>query len=850
MPVLPIASRRRARIALATSCLALLLMAVPVAGAQDWSGLLGGPGRTAQHPFPAPLALKVDGSVTAPQPYVGDNSQASLNAYYAAEVAAHRWGEPAGFERPCVIHAGNRVITIGVHGRGDRAITDSTDIYVYSDTDTSFATPEWKAVGVVNRPRHASWCAATDATRVYVAAKSLGRDRIDAWPLHPAGPLPADRNMDGYYDWSFAFGIDANGTSRGAATSPVVTADGLVLFDSQWKDCPKTGGRAGALGSGCLVALDADVPAGGNPVVLATAPSYGGTRPPVLVDGGEAGLPLATLGRIVSLAPTGDALEIRSVEAISGDLPLIARWEVEDDPYDDVSPLDLVVGAPTADGDMNLYAAEPPVPGITSVGRILAGSGSNGAQSRPMPLPDGCSPTRMAIDQMHLYVALRCGSTWKVGAWLRFSDAQHPRPLTQSWTSVGAPDHLVTVQGPITTLAVLGDPVPQSGVSNTSLRTKVLTDSDAIDAATGVLLTSNALLGSHSLPTFTGRPWDGGAAYHNGVFWGFAAPVGTGVDGTSQLTRWSVDAGAPPVVSPIVVTPSSGAYPAAGVPLQLSVSAIDPVGTISSYSWDLDGDGACDDGGGSSLSTTFAAGLRTIRACVSNDRSVLATRTLALNTPPPGDVRADVLSLVPGTNFTTSRTVELDITWPRDAVDMSINANGVWLPRTALRQRTSVEIVPPAVTLTTELDKVIKIRFFRRAGDTNDFVDITADPEPFVLDLARPRFGLGTSTPRSTTEYAAPVTALNVATVRMRIQELGPNFVGKSTNSRLCFANTLTALATSTNCFMVNGKLAGSPTLTYRVPRITKPAGQYFYFRIRDRLGNSTGAARIRVRRF
>ena len=69
-------------------------------------------------------------------------------------------------------------------------------------------------------------------------------------------------------------------------------------------------------------------------------------------------------------------------------------------------------------------------------------------------------------------------------------------------------------------------------------------------------------------------------------------------------------------------------FPRAGAPATFTASATDPDGTIASYAWDLDGDGAFDDGAGETAQATYPeVGARTVRLRVRDNLGLAATVT-------------------------------------------------------------------------------------------------------------------------------------------------------------------------------------------------------------------------------
>ena len=69
-------------------------------------------------------------------------------------------------------------------------------------------------------------------------------------------------------------------------------------------------------------------------------------------------------------------------------------------------------------------------------------------------------------------------------------------------------------------------------------------------------------------------------------------------------------------------------FPRAGAPATFTANATDADGTIGSYAWDLDGDGAFDDGTGATAQTTYpAVGARTVRLRVRDNLGLATTVT-------------------------------------------------------------------------------------------------------------------------------------------------------------------------------------------------------------------------------
>ena len=83
----------------------------------------------------------------------------------------------------------------------------------------------------------------------------------------------------------------------------------------------------------------------------------------------------------------------------------------------------------------------------------------------------------------------------------------------------------------------------------------------------------------------------------------------------------------------------SPAAPVAGAPVEFRSAATDPDGSVAEHRWDLDGDGAYDDGSGTQASTTFPrAGTYTVGLQVTDDDGAPApanVQTIAVASAPP-----------------------------------------------------------------------------------------------------------------------------------------------------------------------------------------------------------------------
>ena len=80
--------------------------------------------------------------------------------------------------------------------------------------------------------------------------------------------------------------------------------------------------------------------------------------------------------------------------------------------------------------------------------------------------------------------------------------------------------------------------------------------------------------------------------------------------------------------TPVPSAISLPASPGAGQPVTLLSNSYDPDGYIASFAWDLDSDGAYDDGGGSSISTSFPAGRHAVGLRVTDDSGDTAATTV------------------------------------------------------------------------------------------------------------------------------------------------------------------------------------------------------------------------------
>lgn len=98
--------------------------------------------------------------------------------------------------------------------------------------------------------------------------------------------------------------------------------------------------------------------------------------------------------------------------------------------------------------------------------------------------------------------------------------------------------------------------------------------------------------------------------------------------GERDTTNRRVVIGNRPPVPSVVLVPAA---PSPGQPVTLVSSSYDPDGFITAYDWDLDGNGIFGEAGGSSVSTSFALGRRSIGLRVTDDSGASTAAILSID---------------------------------------------------------------------------------------------------------------------------------------------------------------------------------------------------------------------------
>ena len=249
---------------------------------------------------------------------------------------------------------------------------------------------------------------------------------------------------------------------------------------------------------------------------------------------------------------------------------------------------------------------------------------------------------------------------------------------------------------------------------------------------------------------FDDVPVRAGDAYR----WTFDAPVQIAVRATDDGGHTAVRTAAVVPVADALAPDVSLAVGAlrAGVPAQLSATAADPDGSPVALAWDLDGDGAFDDGTGAAVAFTPAAPGEVTIAVRAGD--VVVTRTVTVGTAPPVAAFEAAGTTLTSTSFDPDGAPLVAQAWDLDGDGAFDDATG------------------PAAQLTTAQPTLVGLKV-RDAGDDIGIAYETVEPggegspTPTATVTATPTATatpLATATPGATTSPSPTVTPPPVAT--------------------------------------------------------------------------------------
>lgn len=341
--------------------------------------------------------------------------------------------------------------------------------------------------------------------------------------------------------------------------------------------------------------------------------------------------------------------------------------------------------------------------GVSSVELLLgdrppvALGAADGAYSPPSPLADGAY-------RWHLRARDAAGN-----------EAQTPERTVIVDTVAPAPFGLRAPTGG----ASVADPRPQLEWDATSDATSgVASYAVTIDGAVVATVAGSTCAGDVCRAQAPGALADGP---HR---WSVAAADAAGNQREASGGSFAVAAAPAGRLSP------SAATVATGQALTLTAEFSDPNGSIASYAWDLDGDGAFETTGAGTPQQTarFATvGARTVRVRATDTGGLTATASAEVAVrlaPPPGEVG---VSIDGGAVATNRRQVELSVVWPRLATDALISNDG------GFGAAGSTGLFPVAQTIRWTLpssgpERLPKIVYLRFRGGS-------AGPETYTDDI-------------------------------------------------------------------------------------------------------------------
>ena len=265
--------------------------------------------------------------------------------------------------------------------------------------------------------------------------------------------------------------------------------------------------------------------------------------------------------------------------------------------------------------------------------------------------------------------------------------------------------------------------------------------------------------------------------------------------------------------------------PLTGADVRFTADATVGVGSVASYEWDLDGDGAFErSSSNGSVSTSYSSpGARDVRVRVTTaaGRSATATKTVtAYASPPSGEPGLTINDASP---YTNDRNVTLSVVWPPFATKARISNDGGFRAATTATR----DLAP---TYDWQLDDLVKalytkVVYVRFSGSGIDETKTYTDD--IILDL----------TPPTIQDATATRLAASAENAKAKGQPVRVRAKAKDNLSSVGFMQ------------VTSSKAKPGKAMAYARSRIVRVTGSRVFLRVQDGAGNWSKWRSVKVRR-